>query len=390
MDLSDPKQIVRSGYDRVSYAYRPDEPNAQVVRLYAEWLSHLHDRVPVGGAVLDLGCGCGVPGTRLLAERYDVTGVDISPVQIERATRLVPKAKLICGDMAALAFAPASFDAVVSFCALIHVPLAEQPMLLRKIAAWLKPGAAFMGSVGRMAWTGIEEDWLGVKGGTMYWSHQNEETYRRWLAESGLSVEWTRFIPEGTRGHSLVLAHRPVGVEPNIRPTTEADLPDLLRLWNDGRVMRWVGFPSGLGYDLERVRGWYRHLQATPHRHHFVVHAAGIGFCGELFYSVDAAHRRAGLDIKLVPEAQGRGLATAALRALIDRVFESEPQVDAVWTEPIAANAAAQRLYTRCGLKPAPRPPDMNAGASYWERRRVQTISGHGIRLSRRPTQIES
>lgn len=31
------------------------------------------------------------------------------------------------------------------------------------------------------------------------------------------------------------------------RPTASGHLPALLRLWNDGRLMRWVGFPDGLG-----------------------------------------------------------------------------------------------------------------------------------------------
>jgi len=157
---------------------------------------------------------------------------------------------------------------------------------------------------------------------------------------------------------------------PVSRPTTEADLPDLLALWNDGRVMQWVGFRSGLCYDLERARGWFQRLKSDPARHHFVVHAQGVGFCGELCYAVDSVHRRAGLDIKFVPAAQGKGLATKALRALVDLVFRSEPQVDAVWTEPALNNAAARRLYGRCGLKPTPRPADMTAGSSYWELRR--------------------
>lgn len=164
----------------------------------------------------------------------------------------------------------------------------------------------------------------------------------------------------------------PNNVQPDIRPTAEADLPDLLTLWNDGRVMQWVGFPRGLGYDTERVRDWFRRLKADPTRHHFVVHAEGAGFCGELFYAVDSKHRRAGLDIKFVPAAQGRGLATQALRALIDLVFTSEPQVDAVWTEPALNNLAARRLYDRCGLRPTARPADMGPGESYWELRRAR------------------
>ena len=41
--------------------------------------------------VLDLGCGAGVPIARRLAERYKVTGVDISERQIMLVRRNVPK-----------------------------------------------------------------------------------------------------------------------------------------------------------------------------------------------------------------------------------------------------------------------------------------------------------
>jgi hypothetical protein len=64
-----------------------------------------------------------------------------------------------------------------------------------------------MATVGRRAWTGIEENWLGA-GAPMAWSHAGEGTFLRWLAEAGFSVLWTRFIPEGTSGHVLLLAQR--------------------------------------------------------------------------------------------------------------------------------------------------------------------------------------
>jgi RimJ/RimL family protein N-acetyltransferase len=77
------------------------------------------------------------------------------------------------------------------------------------------------------------------------------------------------------------------------------------------------------------------------------------------------------LDIKLVPEAQGRGLATASLRWLVTRVFESEAVVDAVFTDPVDENVRAHALYVRCGLSPGRRPPDLGPGPSYWELRRA-------------------
>jgi SAM-dependent methyltransferase len=52
--------------------------------------------VPAGGAVLDLGCGCGVPLARdLAAGGYQVTGVDLSVVQVEGARRLVRAARFL-------------------------------------------------------------------------------------------------------------------------------------------------------------------------------------------------------------------------------------------------------------------------------------------------------
>lgn len=161
--------------------------------------------------------------------------------------------------------------------------------------------------------------------------------------------------------------HEISGVRTILRSTTPADLPDLLRLWNDGRVMRWVGFPDGLGYDQAKIEDWFERVQANPCRHHFMVHSPEIGFCGEAYYAADPIQRRAGLDIKLLPEAQGQGIAVDALTNLINDIFETEPGIQAVWTEPSAQNLAARKLYTRCGLKPCSRPADLGPGESYWE-----------------------
>jgi len=200
-----PKSIVRRGYDRVSYAYRADDADDGS---YAEWLTMLEENVEPGSPVLDLGCGCGVPIARQLAERHDVTGVDISPVQIARAHELVPRASFICADMATVEFAAESFGAIACLYALIHLPLTEQPVLLRNVRRWLRPGGVFIATVGHEAWTGSEKDWLGVKGGDMWWSHADADTYRRWIADAGLRIELESFVPDGPGGHTFVFARR--------------------------------------------------------------------------------------------------------------------------------------------------------------------------------------
>ncbi len=207
--MVNPKQIVREGYDRVSFAYRGDD--ADPVSPYLAWLGKLTPFLSRGDAILDLGCGCGIPVAKALATDFTVTGVDLSPVQIERARRLVPGARFLCADMCELDFAPATFAAVVSFYAVIHVPLAEQPGLFARMARWLRPGGPLLATVGLHAWTGTEADWLGVPGAVMYWSHADAATYRNWLTDAGLTVLWEQRVPEGEGGHCLLLARSASG-----------------------------------------------------------------------------------------------------------------------------------------------------------------------------------
>lgn len=203
--MDDPKAFVRRGYDILSRAYRKDDaPEGE----YAGWLDQLESRLAPGSRVLDLGCGCGIPVARRLARRYDVTGVDISPVQIARARELVPGPKFICADMTELRFEDESFDAIVSFYSLIHLPIAEQSALLRRIGAWLRPGGLFVATVANRAWTGVEKNWLGVEGGDMWWSHPDFRTFRRWIAAAGLRLESNTIVPEGDRGHRFLIALR--------------------------------------------------------------------------------------------------------------------------------------------------------------------------------------
>ena len=96
MAAGDESDLVRRGYDALSYHYRSDDAAEDE---YAPWLAELRARLPAGGSVLDLGCGNGVPVARsLVAAGYQVTGVDISDVQVERARRLVPAGTFIRAD----------------------------------------------------------------------------------------------------------------------------------------------------------------------------------------------------------------------------------------------------------------------------------------------------
>ncbi len=202
------RDLVRRGYDAISLAYRSDDgaaspTSAEDVRRYAGWVAELAAQLPAAARVVDLGCGAGIPATReLTAHGLRVAGVDFSAVQLRRARRLVPAASLVRADMTALRLRPASVDAVVSFYALIHVPLADQQPLFPRIRCWLRPGGLFLAIVGAQRWTGTEP----YLGADMFWDHADAGTYLNWFLAAGLVPAWHRFIPEGASQHCLILA----------------------------------------------------------------------------------------------------------------------------------------------------------------------------------------
>ena len=79
------------------------------------------------------GCGSGAPADVEIARRHAVTGVDISGAQIDLARQNVPAGTYIHGDAGSVKFPAASFDAVVSFYTLEHLPRHEHETLLGRI-----------------------------------------------------------------------------------------------------------------------------------------------------------------------------------------------------------------------------------------------------------------
>lgn len=204
------RELVRRGYDTISLAYRSDDgtaapASAEDVSRYAGWTAELAGLLRPGARVVDLGCGAGIPATRqLVSHGLRVLGVDFSSVQLRRAHQLVPQARLVQADMTAFSLRPASVDAIVSFYALIHVPLADQLALFPRIRDWIRPGGYFLAIAGAGRWTGTEH----YLGADMFWDHADTGTYLRWLQAARLTPIWDRYIPEGTSGHSLILARR--------------------------------------------------------------------------------------------------------------------------------------------------------------------------------------
>ena len=208
----DPKRIVADGYDLIAERYLAwSDLRPSPTRLH--YLGVALELIPPGSHVLELGCGAGIPMTAALAEGRTVTGVDISATQLDMARRNVPGATFIQADMTTLAFEPASFDAVLAFYSLVHVPRDEHAELLARIRGWLRPGGLFLASMGVGDEPGdVEADWLGVE---MYFSHFGAKANRRLVERAGLVIDRAEVAAEPEDRHDArflwVVARAPAG-----------------------------------------------------------------------------------------------------------------------------------------------------------------------------------
>jgi SAM-dependent methyltransferase len=177
---------VAAAYDAIGddyYRYYRNEPSA-VVEKYDRLIL---DGIVSGSSVLELGCGNGLPTTQKFARKFDVTTLDFSQKQIEKARQNVVGPRFLDADMSTVEFPEGSFDGVVAFYSTIHLPRNSQIGLFRSIFSWLQLGDLFVGTLAKSGEEiQVEKDWFGA---SMYWSSFDAETYRKLIIESGFVIE---------------------------------------------------------------------------------------------------------------------------------------------------------------------------------------------------------
>ena len=148
----------------------------------AEWSEVLEK----GSAVLDLGCGTGIPISRVLIERgFDVYGVDASPSMVAAFREHFPLRPVQCAAAEESDFFGRTFDAVVSWGLFFLLDEDVQRMLIAKVAGVLRPGGRFLFTAPkeRACWQDAMTDRRSVSLGY--------ETYRMALEAAGMPLAGT-------------------------------------------------------------------------------------------------------------------------------------------------------------------------------------------------------
>jgi SAM-dependent methyltransferase len=146
-------------------------------------------------SVLELGCGSGLPVSNYLLSHpnINVTANDLSSVQVgiakENLSKYAGRVSFVHGDMLGLRFADQSFDAIIGFYSIIHLPLEEQLELFHNVVHWLKPGGYFLANFGAESLPASELDnWLKEEKGWMFWAGFGADKTVEKLREAGLDI----------------------------------------------------------------------------------------------------------------------------------------------------------------------------------------------------------
>jgi cyclopropane fatty-acyl-phospholipid synthase-like methyltransferase len=205
--VPDPRtQIVSDGYDAIGETFA--EWRERIVGdPRDDWADELVARLEEGARVLELGCGSGSPETKRLAQRFAVTGVDISPRQVERVQAAIPEARFIAADFTDLDLPAASYDAVASFYVFNHVPRDLLAPLLERIHGWLMESGWLLTAFGVSDLEGWTGNWLGAP---TFFSSFPAEINSRLVRDAGFRIEREEVVvfeePEGQAKFQWVLA----------------------------------------------------------------------------------------------------------------------------------------------------------------------------------------
>lgn len=155
-------------------------------------------------SILDIGCGTGLPLMKRMVDfEANVTGIDISSEMIQKAKANVPGASIIEGDILTINFEE-TFDGILAWDSLFHLPLDQQEQAIRKIASLLKPNGIFLftagGSEGELRSTMFDTEF--------YYSSLSSQKYESILSDQNCVVIVNEIDDPRSKGHRVICCRR--------------------------------------------------------------------------------------------------------------------------------------------------------------------------------------
>jgi len=172
-----------NGYEGVAAEFLAGRGRAPSTAIGTKAVRNWARMLPRGATVVDLGCGSGLPITKVLvSEGLNVYAIDASPSLVEAFRQNFPEIPVACESVEDSSFFDRAFEGAVAWGLMFLLRPEHQRRLIERIADILVPGGRLLFTawpeplVWNDAMTGLESRSLG------------REEYRRQLEAVGLSV----------------------------------------------------------------------------------------------------------------------------------------------------------------------------------------------------------
>ena len=133
----------------------------------------------------------------------------------------------------------------------------------------------------------------------------------------------------------------------SIRDVSLEDADILCRWWNNGQLMIHVGFPRGLGTDIQKVR---RQLSSPESGSHLCLLELDGRPVGEISYR-DKGNHVAFIGVKVCDlDEQGKGHGTNFIRMFLGYLFQ-DLHFKKVTLDTLLSNKRAQNVYEKIGFR---------------------------------------
>jgi SAM-dependent methyltransferase len=172
-----------NGYERVAAEFIAGRGRAPSTAVGTTHVRNWAHAFAPGTAVLDLGCGPGIPITKVLVDKgLDVYAVDAAPSLVAAFRRNFPRATIACESVLESSFFGRTFEGVVAWGLIFLLQPDEQRELIEKIGGALAPG-------GRLLFTSpaLPLRWIDIMTGLESRSLGAPE-YRKLLSAVGIEV----------------------------------------------------------------------------------------------------------------------------------------------------------------------------------------------------------